>query len=115
MEFFLTLPLKGLHPNSYTYYIIIKGLCKDGFLNEATELLRSMEDNGCPPDACTYNTIIRRFLYGKHISKALEFVTTMRRKGAAADMHTTFLFVSLIMDHVVGDSGKALLQNYFEI
>ncbi|KAL2941193.1 hypothetical protein RDABS01_029543 [Bienertia sinuspersici] len=60
-----------------------------------------MEDNGCPPVAFTYNTIIRGFLYGKDVSKALEFVTTMRRKGAAADAHTTSLFVSLITDHAI--------------
>jgi hypothetical protein len=38
-EFFNTLPTKGLQPSVRTYNIMIKGLYKEGLLNEARKLL----------------------------------------------------------------------------
>ncbi|WRX25338.1 Pentatricopeptide repeat - like 10 [Theobroma cacao] len=54
---FCALITKGLNPNVY-----IKGLCKEGLPNEAYELFRKMEVNGCLQDSFSYNTMIRGFL-----------------------------------------------------
>jgi pentatricopeptide repeat protein len=38
--------------------VIIDGLCKEGFFDEASSLVSIMERNGCTPDAVTYRTLI---------------------------------------------------------
>jgi len=34
---------------------MIKGLCKEGLVDDAEELLRRMEGNGCTPNKHSYN------------------------------------------------------------
>jgi pentatricopeptide repeat protein len=48
-EFFNSLPIKGFQADVWTYTIMIKGLSKDGLLNEVRELFEKMEENGSSP------------------------------------------------------------------
>ena len=43
---FIVLPVKGLQPNVPTYNIVIKGLCKEGLIDEVGGLLEKMDGNG---------------------------------------------------------------------
>ncbi|GAV72251.1 PPR domain-containing protein/PPR_2 domain-containing protein, partial [Cephalotus follicularis] len=56
-EIFSSLFAKGLRANVRTYNMIIHGLGK-GLANEAYDLFRKMQENGCSPDDCSYCTII---------------------------------------------------------
>uniref|UniRef100_A0A2N9GIN2 H(+)-exporting diphosphatase n=1 Tax=Fagus sylvatica TaxID=28930 RepID=A0A2N9GIN2_FAGSY len=49
-ELFYSLPTKGLQPTVPTYNIMIKGLCQEGLIDEASELLEKMDENGCSPN-----------------------------------------------------------------
>ncbi|XP_019158028.1 PREDICTED: pentatricopeptide repeat-containing protein At5g16640, mitochondrial-like [Ipomoea nil] len=53
---------KGRHLDVNTYTAMINGLCREGFLDEALELLRKMEKNDCVPDTVTYNVILQEFV-----------------------------------------------------
>ena len=48
-ELFDCLPTKGLQPNVSTYNVMIKGLCREGLINEASELFEKMDENNCSP------------------------------------------------------------------
>ncbi|KAK9675587.1 hypothetical protein RND81_11G017300 [Saponaria officinalis] len=92
---------------------MIKVLCRQGRLGDATELLTEMADNGCSPDECTYNTIIKAFLNANDVPKALDYLDRMRGQGLAADDNTASLFLGLLTNPHVNDVDKALLQKYF--
>ncbi|KAM7513833.1 hypothetical protein LguiA_003416 [Lonicera macranthoides] len=62
-ELLLSLPLKGLQPNTCSYNIMISGLCKEGKLKEANTLFNKMEEKGCLPDGHTYNIIVQAFIW----------------------------------------------------
>jgi pentatricopeptide repeat protein len=73
-ELFNTLPTKGLQPSVRTYNIMIKGLYKEGLLNEARKLFEKIEENGCSPNHVTYNTIIQGFLQHNEISWVVKYI-----------------------------------------
>ena len=50
IELYLNLSTKGLKPDGHTRNIMINGLCKERLLDETTDLLGKMEENGCLPD-----------------------------------------------------------------
>ncbi|XP_074286116.1 pentatricopeptide repeat-containing protein At1g63150-like isoform X4 [Silene latifolia] len=104
---------KRLGPDVTTYTTMIKGLCRQGLLGDATKLLKEMADNGCPPNERTYNTILQGFLKASDIATALDHHRVMRRQGFAADAHTASLFLGLLTARNVGDKDKALLQKHF--
>ncbi|KAF9615669.1 hypothetical protein IFM89_026023 [Coptis chinensis] len=49
----------GLVEESVTFMILIKGLCREGRIDEAFELLGRMRENLCKPDVFTYTAMIR--------------------------------------------------------
>ncbi|XP_039002420.1 pentatricopeptide repeat-containing protein At1g63130, mitochondrial-like [Hibiscus syriacus] len=67
-EVFGELSVKGLIPDVYTYTLIIKGFCKVGLPDEAYQMFRSMEENGCSPNSCCYNVMIQGLLRNSYMS-----------------------------------------------
>ncbi|PQQ04671.1 pentatricopeptide repeat-containing protein [Prunus yedoensis var. nudiflora] len=45
-------------PDSWTFNILIRGLCRIGEIDKAFEFFSDMESFGCYPDIVTYNTLI---------------------------------------------------------
>ncbi|KNA05762.1 hypothetical protein SOVF_187410, partial [Spinacia oleracea] len=75
-DFFSDLVLKGLQPNLVIFTTMIKG-----FMREAIQLLRIMED-GCSPNVVvTYNMIVRGYFLIKDLSNALYYCELMVSKG----------------------------------
>ncbi|KAF8403831.1 hypothetical protein HHK36_011937 [Tetracentron sinense] len=58
-ELFCNFNAKGLQPRANTYNTTIDGLCHEGLLDEANELLFKMEENGCSPDNVTFDLIVQ--------------------------------------------------------
>ncbi|EYU29501.1 hypothetical protein MIMGU_mgv11b021218mg [Erythranthe guttata] len=90
---------KGVSPNTITYRILINGLCKDGKLkhaknllngllskDEANDLLVKIEScSECAPDSMAYNNIIHGLLKMKEIYKAMSFLEEMYKRGFSGD------------------------------
>jgi pentatricopeptide repeat protein len=89
---------------------MIKGLCKEGLIDEASELLEKMDGNGCSPNDRTYNTIIQGLLQHKETSKAMELVKIMVNKGFSADSTTTEILLDLISVNPTNKALQELLQ-----
>ena len=89
---------------------MIRGLCKEGLIDEACELLEKMDGNGCSPNDCTYNTLIQGLLQWNETSKAIEFVKMMVGKGFSANVSTASMLIDLLSADPRDKVLKELLQ-----
>ncbi|XP_031125415.1 pentatricopeptide repeat-containing protein At1g62670, mitochondrial-like isoform X3 [Ipomoea triloba] len=87
---------KGRRLAVSTYTAMINGLCREGFLDEALELLRKMEKNDCLPNAWTYNVILQEFVRQKKCHEANLLLDEMVGKGISPNEHTLFFINNLI-------------------
>nr|GLL49839.1 putative pentatricopeptide repeat-containing protein At1g12700, mitochondrial [Ipomoea trifida] len=93
---------KGRRLDVNTYNVMINGLCRGGFLDEALELLRKMEKNDCLPDTVTYNVILQEFVREKKCHEANLLLDEMVGKGISID-RCTFFFLNDLLALKTGD------------
>ncbi|PNX68361.1 pentatricopeptide (PPR) repeat protein [Trifolium pratense] len=91
---FVRLLVKGLSFDSYTYAIMIGGLCREGLLDDTEEFLRKMEENGCTPNACSYNGLLRK----RDILRSRKYLQIMKVIGFAADATTIELLIEFVVN-----------------
>jgi pentatricopeptide repeat domain-containing protein 1 len=80
-EVYRDLTIKGYHLNARMYTVMISGLCKEGFFDEALSLLSKMEDNGCTIDGVTCENIIRALFESDKNDKAVKHLREMIARG----------------------------------
>ena len=78
------------------YNIMIKGLCKEGLIDEASELLKKMDGHVCSPNECTYNTIIQGLLRHNETSRAMKYLHIVVEKDFSANATTAAMFIDLL-------------------
>ncbi|KAL9668588.1 hypothetical protein QQ045_006124 [Rhodiola kirilowii] len=75
-------------PNRDSYKILMKGLCENGLLNEATHLLYSMfwkiSQKGSGEDIVIYRTLLDALCDNGQVKEALEILGKVLRKGLKA-------------------------------
>ncbi|EYU40956.1 hypothetical protein MIMGU_mgv1a025192mg, partial [Erythranthe guttata] len=100
---------KGVSPNIITYGILINGLCKDGKLEDAKNILNELPSKGLQPDCqvMTYNIIIHCLLKNKDVYKAMPFLEDMHKRGFSVDAATSLM---LINDMQGSDKDDILLK-----
>ncbi|CAN1239710.1 Putative pentatricopeptide repeat-containing protein At1g12700, mitochondrial [Linum grandiflorum] len=86
-EFFSRLSIDGIQPDARTYTILINGLCREGLLDEAYGLFRTMEKNS---------------------SGAMTLIREMVNKGFSADAATLELVVQQLQKD--GPNGRFLRE-----
>ena len=96
---------------------MIKGLCKEGLINEASELLDKMEGNGCSPHDCTFNTIIQGLLQHNETSRVMKYLHIMVEKGFSANATIATMFINLLSSNQADNNIQELLnvKNNFHI
>lgn len=77
--------LKGSDHDIVIYNTMITGLCLEGLLTEAKELVKNMEENGCSQDRVTYNVIVRGLIKGCQYDDAMVYHEEMERRGFSLD------------------------------
>ncbi|KAI9087723.1 hypothetical protein K1719_030355 [Acacia pycnantha] len=73
---------------------MIKGLCKEGLVDEAENLLTNLEQNGSLLNSCTYNVFVQGLLFKRVSSKTMKYLKVMKEKGFVADAATTEMLVN---------------------
>ncbi|KAK4406258.1 hypothetical protein Sango_0632300 [Sesamum angolense] len=82
---------KGVNPDIITYNILIHGFCKDGKLEIATVLFKSLPSKGLQPNITTYSIIIGSLCQEGLVKEAKCLLVEMERSGCALDSAKTFL------------------------
>nr|GLL49838.1 putative pentatricopeptide repeat-containing protein At1g12700, mitochondrial [Ipomoea trifida] len=93
---------KGRRLDVNAYNVMINGLCRGGFLDEALELLRKMEKNDCLPNTVTYNVILQEFVREKKWHEANLLLDEMVGKGISPN-HCTFFVINDLLALKTGD------------
>jgi len=89
---------------------MLKGLCKEGLLEEASEIFEKMDGSRCSLDDHTYNTIIQELLQHNETSKAVVLIKIMVGKGFSADATVASMFFDLLSSNQVDKKIQEFLQ-----
>ena len=88
---------------------MLKGLCKEGLLEEASEIFEKMDGSRCSLDDHTYNTIIQELLQHNETSKAVVLIKIMVGKGFSANVTIASMLVDLISANPIAKALQELL------
>ncbi|KAL7252601.1 hypothetical protein ACSBR1_007214 [Camellia fascicularis] len=94
---------------------MINGLCKGRLLDEASELLMKMEEEGCSLDFYSYNTLVQGFQQNNGTQTALQLLHVMDDKAISVDPCIVTLLVKLLSDDGLDNSSKEMVHVSFGI
>ncbi|KAL9675105.1 hypothetical protein QQ045_003306 [Rhodiola kirilowii] len=81
-------------PNVLTYNLLLKALCKLGFIDQAIGLFREMPVRGCHPDAFTYATLMDGLCKKDRIEEAMSLLDEMQVEGCFPNSVTFNILIS---------------------
>ncbi|KAL6126333.1 hypothetical protein ACLB2K_074384 [Fragaria x ananassa] len=88
LHVFQEMDYQGCNPDRESYRILMRGLCEDRRLNEATHLLYSMfwriSQKGCAVDIVIYRTLLDALCNNGKVEEAVEMLGKILRKGLKA-------------------------------
>ncbi|KAK3405880.1 pentatricopeptide repeat-containing protein At1g05600 isoform X1 [Eucalyptus grandis] len=88
LRIFQEMDYQNCYPNRESYGILMRGLCEDGRLNEATHLLYSMfwriSQKGSGEDIAVYRTLLSALCDNGQVQEAVEIVRKILKKGLKA-------------------------------
>ncbi|KAF8006799.1 hypothetical protein BT93_K0958 [Corymbia citriodora subsp. variegata] len=88
LRIFLEMDYQNCYPDRESYGILMRGLCEDGKLDEATHLLYSMfwriSQKGSGEDIAVYRTLLSALCDNGRVQEALEIVRKILKKGLKA-------------------------------
>lgn len=88
LQVFQEMDYQRCYPDRESYQILMKGLCKDGRLNEGTHLLYSMfwriSQKGSGEDVVIYRTLLDALCDNGQVEEAVEVLGKILRKGLKA-------------------------------
>lgn len=88
LQVFQEMDYQSCNPDRESYRILMRGLCEDKRLNEATHLLYSMfwriSQKGCGEDVVIYRTLLDALCDNGQVEDAVEILGKILRKGLKA-------------------------------
>lgn len=113
LHIFQEMGYQWCYPDRDTYRVLMKGLCEDGRLNEATHLLYSMfwriSQKGCGADVSVYRTLLESLCDAGQVEEAVEVLEKVLLKGLRAPKR---YFRQLDLSQFYGkDDVKALIND----
>ncbi|CDO97508.1 unnamed protein product [Coffea canephora] len=87
--------LRGFCPDTCSFNIVIRGLCKGGQVDKAFQLFYDMGSFGCSPDMITYNSLINGLCTVGNLDRALCLLRDIQSQvGVAPDVVTYTSIIS---------------------
>ena len=87
--------------------MLISGLCREGLVGDAKELLYKMEESGCAPNNVTYRVLLQGYLKNKHYVGVDMLLHEMVRRGYSLDATN----LSILLDQIAaGSLDNTLLE-----
>ncbi|KAL5991044.1 hypothetical protein ACLOJK_011950 [Asimina triloba] len=77
-------------PDTCTFNIVIKGLCRLGKVDQAFVFFNEMKSSDCCPDTITYNTLVDGLCWGENVGRARELLNEMLSNGVCTPDVVTF-------------------------
>ncbi|KAL0687805.1 hypothetical protein Bca4012_087482 [Brassica carinata] len=71
----------NISPNGLSFNLVIKALCKLGFVDRAVEVFRGMPERKCLPDVYTYCTLMDGLCKEERIDEAVLLLDEMQSEG----------------------------------
>ena len=107
---------KGYVPNSTTYNVVIRGLCRARKMDEAMEYVIRMKDDECEPNVQMYNILIRYQFDAGEIEKGLEAFEKMGSGKCLPNLDTYNVLISSMFVRKKSDdllvAGKLLIEDF---
>ncbi|GAB2295256.1 hypothetical protein Dimus_029450 [Dionaea muscipula] len=102
----------GFWEDSVTFMILIKGLCKEGRIDEMFDLLGRMRVTLCKPDVFAYTAMVRVLVAEGNLDGCLKVWEEMRRDHVQAD---AMAYTTLIKALCIGDRVEKAHQLFKEM
>ncbi|EXC13626.1 hypothetical protein L484_019583 [Morus notabilis] len=113
LDFFTWFSLNSdLKPSAHSYSQVLRALCREGHLHEASNLLGSMRQNGVIIDSWTFKTLLDTFIRSGKFDFALEILDTMEELGVTLNSH---MYDSVLIALVRKDQLSFALSIFFKI
>ncbi|WOH14141.1 hypothetical protein DCAR_0933657 [Daucus carota subsp. sativus] len=72
---------KCCFPDTCTFNIVLRGMCKVGEPDKAFVMLNDMDNHGCLPDVVSFNTLINGFCRIGNVARAYELLRKIQSEG----------------------------------
>ncbi|XP_040379145.1 pentatricopeptide repeat-containing protein At2g06000-like [Oryza brachyantha] len=80
-------------PDVWSFNVIIKGVCRVGYVQKALELVERMNEFGCSPDTVTHNILVDGLCRINEVSRGHEVLKRLQRDGVCMPNVVTFTSV----------------------
>ncbi|KAI3809544.1 hypothetical protein L1987_25521 [Smallanthus sonchifolius] len=113
LSFFYKMMESGIHVSVYTLTVVVDGLCKNGEIKSARELVQEAMCKDVKPNVITFNTLIyaccRRWNF-----QELDLVLVLMEKGGVEFNLETYKFLidGFLSGGKVGDAERMIMEMY---
>ncbi|CAA0822038.1 Pentatricopeptide repeat-containing protein [Striga hermonthica] len=109
------LRLRSLFPETCTFNIVIRGLCRAGNVDRAFEVFHAMRSFACHPDHFTYNTLVNGLCRVGKVDRAETFVREVKaQSGFSPDVVTYTSIISGYCKSGKMEDASALLDDMID-
>ncbi|KDP43723.1 hypothetical protein JCGZ_22350 [Jatropha curcas] len=109
-EIYVKAPMLGVEIDACCLNILIKGLCENGDLQFAFNVLDEFPKQRCRPNVRTFSTLMHYFCAKGEVNKAFGLLERMENEGIEADTITFNILISGLRKQGRIEDGMELLQ-----
>ncbi|RYR72002.1 hypothetical protein Ahy_A02g006210 isoform C [Arachis hypogaea] len=113
----------GVTPDVYTYNILIRGFCKNSYIEEGFRFFKEMMSFDCDPDVVTYNSLVdglckagKRVLYEtrRNLDEAFKVFENMKNLQVPADSASYSVLIRSLCQRGDYDAAEKLFDELYE-
>ncbi|CAI0419693.1 unnamed protein product [Linum tenue] len=110
-EVYLSAPMLGVEIDACCLNILIKGMCENGDLEGARQVLDEFPQQRCQPNARTFATLMHCLCEKGKVDEAFELLGRMEKEGVDADTVTFNVLISGLRKQGRVEKGMEVLES----